>query len=119
MQPEQLKDKIVEILEEKKAVDISVIPVAEKTIIADYFVICTAYTKIQIRAIADALLEKLEEVGAACLHTDGMPDSKWIVLDYGSVIVHIFNDQTRVFYCLEKLWAGSKDDVQTKETLAE
>ncbi|HPD02920.1 MAG TPA: RsfS/YbeB/iojap family protein [Clostridia bacterium] len=48
-----------------------------------------------------------------------MPDSKWIVLDYGSVIVHIFNDQTRVFYCLEKLWAGSKDDVQTKETLAE
>lgn len=104
MTPEEIKDAVCRELDERKAVDITVLDVAHLTVIADYFVICTARSNKQVKALAEHVEEKLEELGAPVLRTDGVTEGKWAVLDFGSVIVHIFNDETRMFYCLEKLW---------------
>lgn len=105
MQPKQLKDVICQQLDEHKAVDITVLDVEHLTVMTDYFVICTAKSNKQVRALAEMLEEKLSELGENVSHSDGVRDGKWAVLDYGGVIVHIFNDETRMFYCLEKLWS--------------
>ena len=86
MSPEEIKNAVCKELDERKAVDITVLNVADLTVIADYFVM-------------------LEEAGVPTLRSDGVREGKWAVLDLGSVIVHIFNDDTRMFYCLEKLWS--------------
>ncbi|MDR3216397.1 MAG: ribosome silencing factor [Clostridiaceae bacterium] len=110
MSPTELKDAIVAILEDKKAIDIAVIPVGERTIIADFFVICTGRSSTQVRTLSDNLVEKMEENGEIVLRTEGVRNGKWAVLDYGAVIVHIFNDETRLFYCLEKHWTEKNPD---------
>ena len=104
MEPKELKNAICELLDEHKAVDITILNVEHLTVMTDYFVICTAKSNKQVKALAEMLEEKLEERGEKPNHEDGLRDGKWAVLDYGSVIVHIFNDETRMFYCLEKLW---------------
>ena len=109
--PEEIKNAVCRELDERKAVDITVLKVTDLTVIADYFVICTARSNKQVKALAEYVGEKLEEMGTKVLRTDGVAEGKWAVIDFGSVIVHIFNDDTRVFYCLEKLWA-SGDNVE-------
>ncbi|MEG2450788.1 MAG: ribosome silencing factor, partial [Clostridia bacterium] len=63
----------------------------------------------QVRSIAENLEQKLSDMEIEVIRNDGFKDGKWAVLDYGSVIVHIFNDATRMFYCLEKLWSDGKN----------
>lgn len=109
--PEEIKNAVCRELDERKAVDITVLKVTDLTVIADYFVICTARSNKQVKALAEYVGEKLEEMGAKVLRTDGVAEGKWAVIDFGSVIVHVFNDDTRVFYCLEKLWT-SGDNVE-------
>ncbi len=109
MEAEKLKDLICRELDEKSATDITVLDVAHMTVIADYFVICTAKSNAHVRALAEHLEEKIEEAGERILRTDGVKDGKWAVLDTGGVIVHIFNDDTRMFYCLEKLWSDGNN----------
>ncbi len=111
MNPEQIKDIICKELDDRKAVDITVLNVAHLTVVADYFVICTARSNKQVKALAEYLDEKMSDEGVKALRTDGVREGKWAVLDFGSVIVHIFNDDTRVFYCLEKLWTDG-DNVE-------
>lgn len=109
MEPKELKNAICELLDEHKAVDITILNVEHLTVMTDYFVICTAKSNKQVKALAEMLEEKLEELGEKPNHEDGLRDGKWAVLDYASVIVHIFNDETRMFYCLEKLWTDGKN----------
>lgn len=109
MQPIELKNLICEILDENRAVDITVLKVEHLTVVSDYFVICTGKSNRQVRALAENLEEKLAEREISPLRSDGVRDGKWAVLDYGSVIVHIFNDDTRMFYCLEKLWSDGEN----------
>ncbi len=109
MQPNELKDFVCQTLDENKAKDITILKVEHLTVMTDYFVICTALSNKQVRALAEILTEKLEEQGIAPTHTDGFRDGKWAVLDLGGVIVHIFNDETRMFYCLEKLWGDGQN----------
>jgi ribosome-associated protein len=86
--------------------------VGGQTIIADYFVICTGTSVTHIQSIADRVQEKLDEV----VHTRGTPRSKpqgdaqsyWLILDYSDVILHIFSEETREFYDLERLWSDAK-----------
>lgn len=111
MNPEEIKNAICKELDDRKAVDITVLNVAHLTVVADYFVICTARSNKQVKALAEYVEEKMEDEGVKPLRSDGLRDGKWAVLDYGSVIVHIFNDDTRVFYCLEKLWSDG-DNVE-------
>ncbi len=111
MSPEEIKDAVCKELDERKAVDITVLKVTHLTVLADYFVICTARSNKQVKALAEYVSESMEEVGVQTLRSDGVREGKWAVLDFGSVIVHIFNDDTRMFYCLEKLWADG-DNVE-------
>ena len=94
-------------LNEKKAKQISAIKVADLTIIADYFVIATATSSTQVRAFTDEVEAKLEENGVTPHHIEGK-SSGWTVLDYGSVIVHIFMADQREFYGLDKMWSDGE-----------
>lgn len=111
MSPEEIKNAVCKELDERKAVDITVLKVTHLTVLADYFVICTARSNKQVKALAEYVSESMEEAGVQTLRSDGVREGKWAVLDFGSVIVHIFNDDTRMFYCLEKLWADG-DNVE-------
>ena len=104
---EKLARKAAEAAEDKKADDVVILDVREMTPIVDYFVICSAPTRIQVQAISRAVRERLTEVGAALLRQEGGDESGWILLDYGSVAVHIFLDQLRRFYDLERLWSDA------------
>lgn len=104
MIPKDLKNEIVTILEDKKANDITIISIAEQTTIADYFIIATAKNSPQVKALMAALEENLEKKDVFAIRKEGVREARWVVADYGSIIVHIFNDETRDFYNLEQLW---------------
>lgn len=101
----ELNNRICEILDEKKAEDITILAVTHLTIIADYFVIATARSTAQAKALAENVEDKLSKEGVEPSRIDGTREGRWVVMDYGSTIVHIFNDETRMLYCLDKLWA--------------
>ena len=95
---------IIKAIDTKKASDIKLLHVEEKTVIADYFIICSGTSRTQIKALADEADHVLEEYEIYPHHTEGADAGTWILKDYGSVILHIFNKQTREFYNLEKLY---------------
>ena len=100
------------VLDRKKADEIVAIEVTNVTIIADYFLICSANSSTQLKALYEELEFKLKEQGITPIHIEGSREGGWIVLDYGSVIVHIFEREQRDFYDLERLWAdGVKMDI--------
>lgn len=100
-----IAEKIVEILDEKKAKDIKSIDISELTVIADYFVICSGTSTIHIKALADEVEEKMKELNLELLRKEGYNSARWILLDYNSVVVHIFHEEDREFYNLERLWS--------------
>ena len=90
-----------------KATDIVAYDVRGLTLIADSFVICTANSEPQVRAISAKIQSALRDIGVKALHVEGESNSGWIVLDYGSVIVHIFKKDARAFYDLDGLWGDA------------
>ncbi len=102
--PRETADLIIEALDSKKGVDIKLLGVTEKTVIADYFVLCTGTSTTHVKSLADEVEFKLGQEGLTPIHSDGTVHSDWMVLDYGSVIVHVFLPKARDFYNLEKLW---------------
>lgn len=82
--------------------------ISKVSIIADYFVICSGTSDRQVRAIAREIDEKLGEAGTNPISVEGMNDAKWVLMDYGAVLVHVFDPATREFYRLEQLWAGAQ-----------
>lgn len=107
MTPEQIAEYAVSVLDAKKAKDIKLLHVEKRTIIADYFIVCTGTSRTAIRSLADEVEEKLAERGYPVLRTEGMDTGTWVLKDFGSVIVHIFNGESRDFYKLEKLYDES------------
>ncbi|ABN52470.1 MAG TPA: ribosome silencing factor [Hungateiclostridium thermocellum] len=105
MESRELVEKIVSILEEKKAKDLNIIDIREISILADYFVICSGTSTTHIKTLADEVEEKMLEAGIELLHKEGYNSARWILLDYGEVVVHIFHEEDRQFYNLERLWA--------------
>jgi ribosome-associated protein len=104
MTPLQLSRLVADAAAEKKARDIARIDIRERTTIADYFVICEGDTDRQVRAIADAIRDACEAQGIRPLHVSGYADGSWVVLDYSTVIVHVFLPGERAYYDLESLW---------------
>jgi len=88
----------------KKARELILLEVRAITPLADYFLIGTANTAIQARAVADAVIEKLAEGGVHPTHTEGYELGHWILIDYGFLVVHVFTPEEREFYSLERLW---------------
>ena len=103
----ELAHRVVDIASDKQASDIVLLDIRGLTTIADYFVICSANTERQIGAISDALLETLAKDGVSPLHSEGLGQSGWVLMDYGDVIVHIFTPAERAYYSLEKLWSAA------------
>lgn len=111
--PKGLSETIAAILDNKKGKQVTTIDLSDKTVVADYFVIASAYSSTAVKALADAVEEELDKVGVHPLHRDA--DQKWIALDYGSVIVHVFYKELRDFYNLERLWADGDNITVTGE----
>ena len=99
--------KIVEILEGKKAKDVKSLDITEVTIITDYFVICSGTSSTHIKALADEVEEKMKEMNVELLRKEGYISARWILLDFNDVVVHIFHEEEREFYNLERLWSDS------------
>lgn len=103
--------KIVKALDDKKANDIEVIKINELTIVADYFVIATANSNTHIRSLADEVEYQLEEAGIKLDHAEGRATG-WVLLEFEGVVVHIFLEDARSYYNLERLWEdGAKIDI--------
>ncbi|MBP5230376.1 MAG: ribosome silencing factor [Clostridia bacterium] len=103
---ERIAKAAADALEEKKGLDVRVIPVAEQTVLADYFVIATGTSNTHVRALADQVEFRLKEaLNVAPNHIEGYRNNIWQLMDYGSVIVHIFTAEGREYYNLERLWA--------------
>ena len=88
--------------------DVLLLDIRPVSTIADYFVICSGTSERQIKAIGEGIRTKLKEVGVRALHCEGAALSGWVLLDYGSVIVHVFLSQTRDYYNLEQLWKDAR-----------
>ena len=108
METKQLVDAVVEAAQAKKAKEIKTIFVGEITSVAEYFVICTATSSTQGKAIANSIEHDLKELGIKTLRKEGKNTTSWVVLDYGSIIVHILDAEERDFYDLEKIWEKGK-----------
>lgn len=105
MDSDQKFDLIRTSLEDKKAIDMVVMDLRGKTLIADFFIVCTGTSKIHCRALADGLLETMKHNGIKGVRSEGYEQGTWILLDYGDVVVHIFAQEEREHYNLEDLWA--------------
>ncbi|MBR3446450.1 MAG: ribosome silencing factor [Oscillospiraceae bacterium] len=112
MTTQEKLEKIVKILDSKKAEDIQVIGITNLTIIADYFVIATGTSTTQVKSLADEVDFQLGELGVEARGIEGVRAASWIVLDYGDIVVHVFYRDTRAEYQLERLWAdGDQVDI--------
>ena len=107
--PEKLAQFVVAILDSKKARDIKLLHVEKQTVIADYFVICTGTSRTQVRSFVDEVEFKLGNYGVVPLHLEGADTGVWVLEDFGSVIVHVFTNESREFYNLEKLYQGTTE----------
>lgn len=94
--------------DEKKALDPLVLRLTALTEFTDYFIICTGSSTRQTQAIADEVTEQLKKLKVRPLHTEGYNTGEWILIDYGAFVVHIFTEQARLFYDLERLWRDAE-----------
>lgn len=103
----------IEVMKDKKAEDIKALDIHEISTMADYFVIASASNSNQVKAIADEIEEKLYEQGCKLIHSEGYQTARWVLLDFGDLIVHIFHKEDREFYQLERVWVDAKQiDIQ-------
>ena len=91
-------------LDEKKGVDVKILKIADVSVLADYFVICTGTSSTHVSTLCDAVEEAMDQAGETMVSREGHRSGTWVLLDYGSVVVHVFTDETRKFYDLERLW---------------
>ncbi|MBQ9814380.1 MAG: ribosome silencing factor [Lachnospiraceae bacterium] len=108
MTSKEIAKKAYDYLDEKKAVDIRIIDISKISIIADYFIIAGGTNVRQVKALADNVEEKLAKEEVVPKHVEGYSNAGWILMDYGDVIIHIFNQEDRLFYDLERIWTDGQ-----------
>lgn len=114
MNPYEAAIVAVKTLSEKKGEDIRLLNTTELTVIADYFVICTATSAPHIKALTEEVDKRLSDAGMPAVHREGYRSSTWVLLDYGGLVVHVFLEETRQFYGLDRLW-GDAQEIDIKE----
>ena len=118
-QPQTLPDtaarvrEAVAAAEDRKAIDLKVLHLEKVSDFTDYFLICSGTSERQVQAIADAVQEKLRARRVRPLHVEGYNRAQWVLIDYGDLVVHVFLEETRRYYALERLW-GDAPDVTAK-----
>lgn len=105
----KIMELAVRALDSKKGRDIKALETGELTTLAEYFVLCAGTSNTQIKALADAVEKALSDAGEEPHHIEGHRDGTWVLLDYSVVVVHIFTQEAREFYDLERLWKDAKD----------
>ncbi|CDB88011.1 MAG: ribosome silencing factor [Firmicutes bacterium] len=95
-------------LDSKKGIDLRLIEISDISTLADYFLICTASSNTHVRTLCDAVEEAMDEAGEPMVGREGHRGGTWVVLDFGCVVVHVFTEETRAFYDLERLWQDGK-----------
>ena len=101
--------EIARVLDSKRGKDIKIIYVEDKTVITEYFVICTGNSSTQVKALVGEVEFKLEECGVSPYNVEGRDNNSWIVMDYSNVIVHVFSRESRDFYNLDKLYGDAEE----------
>lgn len=116
--PKRLAHLAGELALEKKAFDVKILDMRKLSSVCDFFVICSASVDIHAKAIAEWITVNLERKGVRFWHHEGYQASRWILLDYVDVVIHIFLPEVREFYALEKLWGDAKVEELTEEKVA-
>ncbi len=112
MEPADLAHRVVDIASDHKAVDVVMLRTAEVTSMADYFVICSGRSERQVQALAGTIVDELRDEGVRAIGVEGQPAARWVLIDYGSVIVHVFAPEEREYYGLERLWSDAAQVVR-------
>lgn len=107
MTPKELATLAAKTLDSKKGLNIKALETGALTTLADYFVICTANSSTQVKALSDACEKELKEAGEPPHHVEGHRGGTWVLLDFSAVVVHIFMEEAREFYSLERLWSDA------------
>jgi len=105
---ESVAKKIASLVLEKKAYDVIIMDIKSIASFADYFVICSADSDIQVKAIADHVTDEMKKVGERIWHSEGFDSMSWVLLDFVDVVVHVFLKQTRSYFNIEKIWGDAK-----------
>lgn len=108
MTSEEKVEAIRGAMEELKALDINVMEVQGKTQMTDYMVVCSGTSNIHIRAIADRILERMKDYDIKGVRREGYNEARWILMDFGDVVAHVFDPEDRQFYALEEFWEREK-----------
>jgi ribosome-associated protein len=95
--------------DDRKAIDLKVLHLEKVTDFTDYFLLCSGSSERQVQAIADAVLERLRAEKVRPLHMEGYNRGQWVLLDFGDFVVHVFQEEPRKFYALERLWGDAPD----------
>jgi len=109
-----ISNQIISILDDAKAENLKIIDLTNKSSIADSFIIATCRSTRHVDSTADELIRRLKKVGIKCPNPEGRPKCDWIIVDAGSVLVHLFRQEVRDLYNLEKLWEFNFDSSETK-----
>ena len=107
--PEEIAKISWKALDDKKAKDIKILKTAEQTVLADYFVICNGTSSTHVKALVNEVDSQLSEAGEPPVRREGLRSDIWVLMDFGSVIVHIFTEEARQFYNLERLWSDARE----------
>ena len=107
MTTKEIMRKAATALDDKKGKDVQILKIADVSTLADYFLICSGTSNTHIRALCDAVEEAMDQAQEPLISKEGHRGGTWVLLDYGSIVVHIFTDEARKFYDLERLWSDA------------
>jgi ribosome-associated protein len=118
LESKEFADQITELIFNKKGYDVLIMDLRNLASFTDYFIICSADSEVQVKAVADEIDKDLRDKGIKCWHREGYLGLTWVLLDYVDVVVHIFKKDAREFYSLEKLWGDAPTD-KVQDTISE
>jgi ribosome-associated protein len=106
--PRALVDLVILVAEDKRAKDITILDISKISVIADFFIICSGRSSINVQAIAGEIVDKVKrQFNGLAPRIEGFREGNWILLDYGDVVIHVFQEEERRFYNLERLWGDA------------
>lgn len=118
MQPKERAHAIAQAALRRRAERVVILDMSEMTPMCDFFVICSGRSEIHVQAIADEIRERLDEQGVVPAHVEGLPEGRWVLMDYLSVVVHLFSPEAREHYGLEYLWGDAPREEVEDEALS-
>ena len=118
LDPKTIAYNVTKALDEKKGMDIKLLKIDSVSTLADYFLICTGTSNTHVRTLCDYAEYTLEQLGETMLGREGHRGNSWELLDYGTIVIHVFTEEARAFYDLERLWADA-EVVDLKEIIPE